>query len=381
MTSSSPVIPPVKIDFDDDDRSWICSRIDEVLMNGRLTMGPYGEEFEQAFAQLTGAKHAIAVNSGTSALEIMLRGIDVAGRDVLIPAITFVATASAVIAAGGQPVLMDTDRATMSTTPEEIAKRLTTNTAAVIIVHIAGVMTHRLPEIADLCQDRGIALFEDAAHAHGSTLNDRHAGTFGLAGSFSFYPTKVMTSAEGGMIVTDDDQLADEARILRDQGKASFLENRAVRIGNNWRMSEPHAIIGLRHLMRLPEMLRDRRKVAVKYDEAFNDWNKGLWPLLIPGSCRSNYYKYVCFLSEESDRANFKAYLKDRHAVTCSGEVYDNAVHMNPAFKHLARPGLGNAEMVAKRHICLPIFSKMEDEQVEQVIEAVKAANSDGIIS
>jgi len=129
-------------------------------------------------------------------------------------------------------------------------------------VHIGGLVTDELPGIVDLLARKGLWLVEDAAHAHGSLLNDKHAGTFGIAGTFSFYPTKVMTSAEGGMIVTDDDRLADEARLYRDQGKASFGENVHVRMGNNWRLSEPHAIIGLRHFKHLATMIAARRRLG-----------------------------------------------------------------------------------------------------------------------
>ncbi len=215
-------------------------------------------------------KHAVAVNSGTSSLEIMLRVADVRDKDVLIPANTFFATASAVIAAGGRPVLMDTDGATLSTTAAEIERRLTPKTAGVMIVHIAGFITDEMPAIVDLVKRKGLWMMEDAAHAHASTLDGKHAGTFGLAGSFSFYPTKVMTSAEGGMIITDDDHMANEARIYRDQGKASFFQNSHIRMGSNWRMSEPHAIIGLRHLHNLPAMIAARRRIAARYDAALD---------------------------------------------------------------------------------------------------------------
>src|SRR5581483_9278055 len=167
------------------------------------------------------------------------------------------------ISAGGNPVLMDTEIATLSTSLAEIERRLTKNTVGIMIVHIAGIITDAMPAIAAFAKKKGLWLMEDAAHAQGATLDGKHAGTFGLAGSFSFYPTKVMTSAEGGMIITDDDHLASEAKIYRDQGKTSFLQNTHIRMGYNWRMSEPHAVIGLRHLEKLPEMLAARRHIAI----------------------------------------------------------------------------------------------------------------------
>ena len=257
-----PIVPPIRIDFSADDKAWIAEKITDVLTSGRLTLGVYGEQFEAEFAAMHGVSHAVAVNSGTCSLEIIYRALDVKGCDVLVPADTFFATAATVIAAGGRPVLMDTDLATLSTTVAEVEKRLTANTAAVTIVHCAGLITADMPAIVALCKARNIPLVEDAAHAHASTLNGQYAGSFGIAGSFSFYPTKVMTSAEGGMITTDDAHIAAEARIYRDQGKASFHQNSHVRLGYNWRMSEPCAIIGLRHLQHLKTMVAGRRRAT-----------------------------------------------------------------------------------------------------------------------
>src|SRR5262249_27984006 len=199
-TQPLPFVPPIRIDFSEADREWIAERIKDVLISGRLTLGPYGEAFESGFAEFAGVKHAVAVSNGTAAIEIVLRSLGVAGRDVLVPANTFFATAAAVINAGGRPVLMDTDLRTLSTSAAEVVRHLTANTAGAIIVHIGGVVTDELPGIVDLLAQRGLWLVEDAAHAHGSLLNGKHAGGFGIAGTFSFYPTKVMTSAEGGMI-------------------------------------------------------------------------------------------------------------------------------------------------------------------------------------
>lgn len=377
--SSHPLVPPTKIDFDAEDRAWITERIAEVLETGRLTLGPYGEEFEHQFAAFCGAKHAIAVNSGTSSLEIMLRAIGVAGKDVLVPANTFIATAASVVAAGGNPILMDTDARTLAITPEEIAKRLTPNTAAIFIVHIAGIVTDRMPEILAFCHSKDIPLLEDAAHAHGVTLNGQHAGTFGLAGSFSFYPTKVMTSGEGGMIVTNNDQMANEARLYRDQGKESFLSNFHVRLGSNWRLSEPHAIIGLRHLKKLPQLLAGRRRIGARLDAALSGRNSGLSPLPIPPGCITNYYKYVAILPKGIHRAHVKAWLKTEQGVACSGEVYENPVHRNPVFAHLDTGDLVGAEEACGQQLCLPIYGSMTDEQADQVIEGILAAERAGL--
>ncbi len=380
MSSSLPQVPPTRIDFSPEDRAWIAARISEVLESGHLTLGRFGQEFETQLAASQGTKHAVVVNSGTASLEIMLRAVDVVGKDVLVPANTFFATAAAVIAAGGRPVLMDTDVATLSTSLKEIEKRLTPKTAGIMIVHIAGFITAEMPAIAEFARKKGLWLMEDAAHAQGSTLDGKHAGTFGLAGSFSFYPTKVMTSAEGGVIVTDDAKLAEEARIYRDQGKASFLQNTHIRMGYNWRMSEPHAVIGLRHLQNLPAMIAARRRIAARYDAGLGTGSNGVRPLLPPTGCMSNYYKYVVMLPDGVERGSLKKWLRERHGVNCSGEVYEFPLHKHEVLRHLDPGDLTQAEAACGRQMCLPIFASMTEAQADQVLAALAAAKAEGLL-
>lgn len=370
-TGPARTVPAAKIEFTPDDRQWIADRIQEILESGQLTLGKYGKAFEEKFAELCGVEHAVAVNSGTAALEISLRALGVEGRDVLVPANTFFATAAAVVHAGGRPVLMDTDLETFGTAPEEIERRLTPNTAGVIVVHIGGLVSPRMPEIQELARRRGIFLVEDAAHAHGSSYEGTMAGAFGDAAGFSFYPTKVMTSAEGGMITTNDARIADEARIYRDQGKASFTVNAHTRLGYNWRMAEPNAVIGLRHLERLPEMLAGRRRVAALYDAALKDLS-GLDPLPAPPGAVSNYYKYIAVFAQPRDRKSLKAELRETYGVSLTGEVYEDPIQKQPIFEQYADSPLPRSEQACASHICLPVFGGMTDEQAHQVIDALK---------
>lgn len=372
MTQQS-MVPAARIEFQPEDRQWIADRIQEMLASGQLTLGQYGKAFEEGFAKLCGIEHAVAVNSGTAALEISLRALDVDGKDVLVPANTFFATAAAVVHAGARPVLMDTDPATFGTAPEEIERRLTPETGAVVVVHIGGLVSPRMPEIQALLAARGVALVEDAAHAHGSSYDGVRAGAFGVAGAFSFYPTKVMTSAEGGMLVTHDARVAEEARIYRDQGKASFTVNAHTRLGYNWRMSEPHAVIGLRHLERLPEMIADRQRVAALYDDALKDF-EGLSPLPVPAGGSCNYYKYVVRMERPFDRKRLKAELRERHGVCLAGEVYEDPIQRQPIFERYAAGPLPASERVCASHVCLPVFSGMTEAQAYRVIEGLRAA-------
>lgn len=364
-------VPAARIAFRPEDRQWIADRIQEVLASGQLTLGTYGTAFEEAFARTCGVSYAVAVNSGTAALEIILRTLGVEGRDVLVPANTFFATAAAVVHAGGRPVLMDTDLESFGTAPEEIEKRATPNTAGVIIVHIGGLVSRRTRELVEAARARGLFVVEDAAHAHGSSQDGVAAGAFGVAGAFSFYPTKVVTSGEGGMIVTDDERIATEARIYRDQGKASFTVNAHVRMGYNWRLSEPHAIIGLKHLERLPDMTADRLRIAAIYDEGLAQLAH-VRPLAVPAGGACNYYKYIAIVDSLEDRRALKSELRESYGVALAGEVYEEPLQRQPVFERYANGPLPGSIAACSRHLCLPVFPGMTDEQAHLVLDALK---------
>lgn len=369
-TPDNPV-PAAKIQFSPEDRVWIAERIQEVLATGQLTLGKYGADFEERFARFCGRRHAVAVNSGTSSLEIILRALNVEGKDVLVPTNTFFATAAAVVHAGARPVFLEMDPESFAIRPEDIEKRLTARTVGLIVAHIGGIVSRRVVELREFAGQKGLWLAEDAAHAHGSSFQGIKAGAFGIAGSFSFYPTKVMTSAEGGMIVTDDDRLAEEARIYRDQGKASFTQNAHVRMGYNWRMSEPHAIIGLKHLERLPAMIKDRQAIAAIYDQGLKAF-RHLYPLQVPAGGECNFYKYIVVLTARQDRKALKMTLRQRHGVSLAGEVYEEPLHKQPVFAPYVDRPLPVAEEYCARHLCLPIFSGMDEGQARQVIGALE---------
>lgn len=366
-------IPPVKIYFPDEDKREILAKIDECLSTGRLTLGKYGKQLEEGFAEYIGAEHAIAVNSGTSSIEISLRIFGIEGKEVLVPTNTFFATPAAVIHAGGKARFVDADPETFSIDVESLKNNITEDTVGVIVVHIAGVVTPRITEIQQICAENGLFLVEDAAHAHGSSLNGQMAGTFGEAASFSFYPTKVMTSAEGGMIVTNDQHIYEEALIYRDQGKAGFLTNLHTRLGYNWRMSEPHAIIGLVQLKRLEEFIAARNRIAKIYDEGLKAI-LGVQALLLPVGCRSNYYKYIALLDPGIDRSLVKKRLREEFGVGLSGEVYETPCHLQPVFRDGYQEGdFPKAEDICRRHICLPIFATMTEDQAEYVLSSLEA--------
>lgn len=365
-------IPSVKIHFPEDDRREILRRIDECLRTGYLTLGKSGREFEEQFAQYLGTRYAVTVNSGTSSLEIPLRILGVAGKTVLMPTNTFFATPAAVLHAGGKVRFVDADPQTFSLDVESLKRNIMSGVVGVIVVHVAGIVTPRIAEIQQVCQEHGLWLLEDAAHAHGSSYNGKMAGTFGVAASFSFYPTKVMTSGEGGMIVTGDERIYQEALIYRDQGKAGFLTNKHTRLGYNWRMSELHAIVGLSQFRRLEEFIFARQRIAAIYDEGLASI-PDICPLAIPVGCRCNYYKYIALLDEGVDRAKVKKMLREEYQVNPSGEVYELSCHLQPIFREGYKEGdFPVAEDICRRHICLPVYVTMRDEEAQYVVSSLK---------
>jgi len=366
-------VPPASVYFPAEDRETILQQIDECLATGQLTLGKYGKELEDRFAAYIGVEHAVAVSSGTSAIEIPLRVLGVEGKEVLVPANTFFATAAAVLHAGGRPRFVDCDPATMSIDPDDLRRAIGPETAGLVIVHIAGLVTPAINEIKRICDGAGIWLFEDAAHAHGSAHAGRNAGAFGVAASFSFYPTKVMAGGEGGIIVTNDDRIAEEARIYRDQGKAGFLTNFHTRLGANWRLSEPHAVIALSQFGRLDQFITHRQRLADIYNAALGGGDL-VTPLVVPEGARMNYYKYVAHLPDGVDRVALKQTLRNQFEVGLSGEVYDTPLHQQPVFAEWADRPLPGAERLCDRHICLPVSAVMTDEQAEYVVDSLRAA-------
>ena len=371
-------IPPVKPYFPKEDIALIQEDAEKILNSGMLTLWEYTKKFEAEFAQLCNVKYAIAVNSGTSALEIALRAMDLKrDEEVLVPTNTFAATAAVVLFAGGRPVFTDIDAASLCIDLENVQRYLTTKTRGIFAVHIGGPVCPDIEAIKEVCEDRDLFLIEDAAHAQGSSLDGKSAGSFGDVGCFSFYPTKVMTTGEGGMITTDREDVAKAAEVLRDQGKESFNSNTIIRVGSNWRMNEISAAIGSTQLRRLPEFIKRRNEIAAYYDKELSKID-GIRPLEIPKNAVSNYYKYIAFLSEGIVRDDFKQRLREE-GVRPSGEVYWPPLHLQPIYKRLLNVKEGSfpvAEDVCARMICLPIYSQMTMDEARYVVEKVREVAS-----
>jgi dTDP-4-amino-4,6-dideoxygalactose transaminase len=366
-----PQIPAARVHFSESDRREILEMIDRALQSGRLTLGEFGLEFEHKFAAAVGRKHAIAVNSGTSALEIPLRILEASEREVILPANTFMATALAVIHSGATVRFVDIELPGLGLDPAALDNAVSGETAGIITVHIGGIVSPDVEKLRTVAEKQGIFFIEDAAHAHAAFLDNKAAGAFGTAASFSFYPTKLITSGEGGMIVTDDDDIDRWARVYRDQGKEGFTSNYHVRPGYNWRMSELHAAVGLVHLKSLEKFVEERRHIAARYDSGL-ETVEHIEPLAVDPRCRSNYYKYIALLDKAIDRDGLKRRLKQEFGVNLSGEVYTLPCHLHPLFDdRYAEGDFPNAESFCRRHVCLPLYPGMTDGEADRVIESL----------
>ena len=372
-------IPILRIPFTDEEIASVQSAVGVVLKSGQLAMGKYVAEFERRFAEFVGVKYAIGVNSGTSALEICLRAIDIIDSSVIVPTNTFMATATSVIHAGGKVTFSDVLKKDLCMDPEDLKEKIQKNTKAVILVHIGGIISTQLKAIQEICKDHKLVLIEDAAHAHGSTIDNKKAGSLGMAGAFSFYPTKVVTCGEGGMITTDDKEIYTCALMLRDHGKPDHRFNTHTEFGYNWRLSEIHAVIGLEQMNKINWILGERRREARIYDEKLRDV-EGIELVKIPTNVKSSYYKHIVYLKEGVNRSYVKDKMKNEYRVELTGEVYADPCHSQPVFKKYPEMMLNKesdkfpgAEYVCNRHICLPLYPGLTEEEVNYVVESLKS--------
>lgn len=394
-------IPILRIPFSGEDRAFIAGKIAEVLDSGALTMGRFTREFEARFAELTGAAYAVATSNGTTALEIIIRALGVQGKSIVVPTNTFLATAFAVMHSGNRVIFADSEPETLCLDPRDVARRITDDTAAVILVHIGGIVSPASDAIRSLCEAKKIYLIEDCAHSHGSTLRGRQSGTLGIAGAFSFFPTKVLVTGEGGMITTNDEGLYKEALMLRNHGKNPDLGNRMSEFGHNYRMNEITAVLGVNQMNKARELIAERQAIAKAYDERLRGVS-GIMPVRLPDFVASSYYKYIAYLPAHHDRATVKRHLKERYSVSLTGEVYADLCHTEPVWDKYSYcgqrrnreavachrwPGCGcderqtgfpGAEVLSRSHVCLPVYPGLTSAEIDHVVASLdKTLNSD----
>jgi dTDP-4-amino-4,6-dideoxygalactose transaminase len=359
--------------FSEESLESISTDVKAMLRSGRLTDGPYGEEFENKFASYNGIRYAAAVSSGSAALDVALRYYRLNGAEVIVPTNTYIADPNAVLLAGGVPVFADMNPDTLGIDVEDVKRKVTPKTKGVIVVLIAGLVCPQINELKEFCSEKGLFLIEDCAHAHGASIDGKKAGTFGDVGCFSFYPTKVMTACEGGMVITNNKELIDGAKFLRTCGQNA--DRLMVTLGYNWRMSEMSAIVGKNQLDHLEEFIDKRNRVARQYESLLSD-AEGVTLFRAAPNFRHSYYKYPVKLAEGIDRFKVAAVMKDQYGVE-TGHVYYPPCHMHPYYKEhygVKDGDLANAERVSKQILCLPMHAALTEENVRYVGESLQSA-------
>lgn len=361
--------------FDASDIKRINSDVTGILESGWLTTGRFVEKLERQVSRTTGTRHSVAVNSGTAALHTMMAWLHLRSDDeVVVPANTFASTANAVLYEGARPTLADCDPDTFNVTASTVGSKITRRTKAVIVTHIAGNPCE-MQELVDLCDQKGLYLFEDAAHAIGSRYNGRSCGSLGKGAAFSMYPTKVITSAEGGVLTTQDPDLADFARLYRNVGRRSLGAGPIEILGHNYRMSDIHAAIGLSQIGHLPEFVASRNKLARQYGKELRTvtWLK---PQSIARESRSSYYCYIVRVvpgKSPITRDELMARLSKKGIETT---VMFRPINTQPYFEKYGECLCPNAEAVGRETLVLPLHTLMTERDVKRVVSAIREAGS-----
>jgi perosamine synthetase len=351
-----------------------------VLRTPQLSLGPSLEAFENATADYVGAKHAVAVNSGTSGLHLCIRCLGIgAGDEVIVPSFTFIAAANVIRMEQATPIFVDIDVSTLNLDPQKVEAAITPRTRAILVVHTFGRPAN-MTALLDIAQRHCLRLIEDACEAIGAEDRGRKVGSLGDAGVFAFYPNKQITTGEGGMIVTNDAALAAMARSLRNQGRANpgeWLEHSFV--GYNYRLSEMQCALGLEQLRRIESILARRAEVAATYDQQLRCNPDLTLPELHIPEIRISWFVYVVRLSDRLQRHNRDAIVASLREQGIACGRYFAPIHLQPAYQDLPRPldFLGVTEHVGARSIALPFFNRISPAEVREVCgklqEAVRA--------
>lgn len=341
--------------------------VNEVFDSGIFSNGERAKEFEKKFSEYCGIKHAIAVSNGTVSIELILRSLGIGkGDEIIVPSHTTMPTVEPVLHIGAKPVFVDSLESNYNINPEEVLKKITNKTKAVIAVHLYGNPAD-LNELTDTCEKKKIYLIEDCAQAHGSRYNGRHVGTFGIAGSFSFYPTKNLTvCGEGGMVITNNDDIAKKVRMIANHGEEGRYNH--VILGGNYRLSEIHSAIGIKQLEMLESFVERRRQIARIYDEAFKNNGK----IILPEETKNSKHSYHLYVIRVKKEIRDKIIKKMKEKNIFLGIHYPKPLHQQPIIKEIIKPSkLKITEKIVKEIISLPIYPSLKDWEAKMIAENI----------
>lgn len=367
--------------FDDDDIELIQKDVATILKSKRLVLGPYTKKFEKQFSEYVGTKYGIAVSSATAALEISLRYCNVKDCEVIIPTNTFIACANVVIYAGGTPVFADMDATSFCIDFEDVKKKITPKTKAIMLVHLSGLPEPQLQNLIELCNEKDIKIIEDCSHAHGATFNGKKVGSFGLSGCFSFFATKIIPTGTGGMITTNDPDFYAFAEALRHQGGMGGEGQIEVfdKFGYDWMMNELTAALGINQLSKLEKQLDKRIELAKFYRNELQNNNLIKCIPEYPNS-KNVYWKFITVLDEKVDRNKVRELLRNDYFID-AGLLYPTMCHLQPVYKDLGHEEgeCPTSESVMKHQLTLPINPYMTEEDVKFVVKSLNEVISKAV--
>ena len=348
----------------------------EVLKTPNLSLGPKLPEFENKFASYIGARRAVAVNSGTSGLHLCVRALEIKDDDeVITTPFSFIASSNCVLFERAKPVFVDIREDTLNIDEEKLTDKISNKTKAIIPVHVFGYPSD-MPKIEALAKQRGLSVIEDACEAIGASVGGKKAGTFGDCSVFAFYPNKQMTTGEGGMIVTDNDKIADLAVSMRNQGRDEGMGWLAHnRLGYNYRLSDINCALGIAQLGRIEEILAKRKKVAEYYRQQLGEISELILPPTGNSSLERSWFVYVVRLNDQFSEQQRNELIKLLRGEGIGCNVYFPAIHLQPFYQRqfgFKRGDFPVTEAISDRTIALPFFNKLDPETIGQVVTALK---------
>ena len=371
-------VPFVLPEITNDDKKAILSALNQNL----LTDGPKLREFETKFAKFTGAKYAIGVSNATAALQLSLKSIGIGkGDEVLVPDLTFVASANAILSTGATPVIVDVSNEDLNISVKSIKKSLTNKTKAIMPVHFAGKAC-KIDEIKIIAKKNNLKIIEDCAHAIGSRLRKKHVGIFGDAGCFSFYPTKNITTLEGGMVITNSKKISDYIKMLRNHGITKSYQNRfakgkpwdydVVTPGYNYRLDEIRATLGINQLRRINQNNNKRKKAVLYYNSKLINKKFLITPNILKNEDHACHL-YVLRIKKNkmfSRDSLFKKLLKNG----IRSSVHYKPLHRFSAYKKYAKiyDTLTNSNKLYQEIISLPLYAQMLQKEQDLVLKNIE---------
>jgi len=357
--------------FPQKDIEKIKEEVGAALSAGVVSDGSNIELLEEELSKYIGVDHVILVSSGTSALEVVMRFLGSGGKEVIIPTNTCVSAPHASILSGNRPVFTDVDAGSLCASVEDIKKNVSEKSAAAVPTHIAGLVSPDMVEIAEFCKDRGILCLEDSCHSLGAKAFGKNAGTFGDVSVFSFYPTKPITAGQGGAIATDDEKLAEHARMARNYGCRSRRGISEIVSGNSL-MNEINAILGRYQLRRLDEFIEKKNRIARYYIKHIDKMDHvSVTQKKFSGT--HTYYKFLVTLDEGFDGVELRKIFREKYRIEL-GDLYYPPCHMVPSLIPYVDGGrkFPVADSVLRRVVCLPMHVCLTKQELNPVIEALE---------